>query len=542
MTYPPATHPPTHPLLPTSRTQGLNWNFTRWAYPLAVGILFFAPQDRDHNFVLNFFWCWWWPLVLVAYPFVARVWCAVCPFMIYGEWAQKVKLSMGGTVAHWPKARHHKRIIKCSLFPVPAQIPRFFFPPRVLLLLGAPCFVFRCDCKLQIERSKTRAGPTISSPPVTHQSYKIISNHRSSERNSAGGSSTPSSPRFSSGRNSGCGSEEDGVDYPHPSLVKQYISGQFPSAQDLDGTAYLSGWLLLLITAGACVVFDQKITRENPRPPTSESNPASLVLWVDNSTALPARGTHLPAATQAPSGAPSSLSAATGAGTNTHNPHPHPPTATPITPITTPITNQSTPQSLPNRTAHQVPVPHRGHERDVREAVAAGAAVGQGGALCVVLCCCAASCFMCCVFFGGFLLGRRGGAEAHRLEKDGVVGQKKPDRCLLSCRMVFALLRFDAALRCAVMRRLRLRFRSASFSAFFHAALLRQKKQQSMSRGPTAHHHAPAPAPRPTSLLTPRPPIPAPKTPQYPQVCSAECSTYHCIKGGPAEAPEGLEV
>lgn len=42
---------------------------------------------------------------MVAYPFVARAWCAVCPFMIYGEWAQKVKIGLGGTVAHWPKAR-----------------------------------------------------------------------------------------------------------------------------------------------------------------------------------------------------------------------------------------------------------------------------------------------------------------------------------------------------------------------------------------------------------------------------------------------------
>jgi polyferredoxin len=44
--------------------------------------LFVGPQDREHNVFLNFFWDWWWPGVFLVYPFLGRIWCAVCPFMI----------------------------------------------------------------------------------------------------------------------------------------------------------------------------------------------------------------------------------------------------------------------------------------------------------------------------------------------------------------------------------------------------------------------------------------------------------------------------
>jgi polyferredoxin len=42
--------------------------------------------------MLNIFWAWWWPLILIAFPFVGRLWCAFCPFMIYGEIAQRLSL------------------------------------------------------------------------------------------------------------------------------------------------------------------------------------------------------------------------------------------------------------------------------------------------------------------------------------------------------------------------------------------------------------------------------------------------------------------
>jgi transcriptional regulator with AAA-type ATPase domain/NAD-dependent dihydropyrimidine dehydrogenase PreA subunit len=61
-------------------------------FAIVVAIGFLGPQTRDANLALHLFWAWWWLLVLIAFPFVGRSWCAVCPFMIYGELAQKLSL------------------------------------------------------------------------------------------------------------------------------------------------------------------------------------------------------------------------------------------------------------------------------------------------------------------------------------------------------------------------------------------------------------------------------------------------------------------
>ena len=75
----------------------INYGFTLWFYPIVVAVLMWGPQTRDTNFALNFFWAWWWPLILIGFPFVGRLWCAVCPFMIYGEVVQKLSLII------WPR-------------------------------------------------------------------------------------------------------------------------------------------------------------------------------------------------------------------------------------------------------------------------------------------------------------------------------------------------------------------------------------------------------------------------------------------------------
>ncbi len=61
-------------------------------FTIVVIVLFIAPQNRQENFALNLFWDWWWMFVLIGFPFVGRLWCAVCPFMIYGEITQKLSL------------------------------------------------------------------------------------------------------------------------------------------------------------------------------------------------------------------------------------------------------------------------------------------------------------------------------------------------------------------------------------------------------------------------------------------------------------------
>lgn len=82
----------------------INYGFTLGFFAFIVLILFIAPQSRDANFALNLFWAWWWPAILIAFPFVGRLWCAVCPFMIYGEITQKLSLILfPRQLKKWPR-------------------------------------------------------------------------------------------------------------------------------------------------------------------------------------------------------------------------------------------------------------------------------------------------------------------------------------------------------------------------------------------------------------------------------------------------------
>lgn len=83
----------------------INYGFTLWVFALVLAALFLGPQTRDRNVALLFFWAWWWPLVLLSYPFVGRLWCAVCPFMIYGEVTQKLSqwLFPNRKLLPWPR-------------------------------------------------------------------------------------------------------------------------------------------------------------------------------------------------------------------------------------------------------------------------------------------------------------------------------------------------------------------------------------------------------------------------------------------------------
>ncbi|MGQ4648085.1 sigma 54-interacting transcriptional regulator [Lyngbya aestuarii] len=75
----------------------INYGFTLSVFALIVIVGFVGPQNRQENFALNMFWAWWWPVILVGFPFVGRLWCSVCPFMIYGEITQKLSLWL------WPR-------------------------------------------------------------------------------------------------------------------------------------------------------------------------------------------------------------------------------------------------------------------------------------------------------------------------------------------------------------------------------------------------------------------------------------------------------
>jgi transcriptional regulator with AAA-type ATPase domain/NAD-dependent dihydropyrimidine dehydrogenase PreA subunit len=87
----------------------INYGITLWLFAIVVIIGFVGPQNRQENFTLNLFWAWWWPVILLAFPFVGRLWCAVCPFMIYGEVTQKLSLWLWPRqLKRWPREEAEK--------------------------------------------------------------------------------------------------------------------------------------------------------------------------------------------------------------------------------------------------------------------------------------------------------------------------------------------------------------------------------------------------------------------------------------------------
>ncbi|MGB3533425.1 MAG: sigma 54-interacting transcriptional regulator [Microcoleaceae cyanobacterium] len=87
----------------------INYGFVLTAFAIVIVTLFLGPQTRSENFALNLFWAWWWPIILIIFPFLGRIWCAVCPFMIYGEITQKLSLWLfPRTLKRWPRQSAEK--------------------------------------------------------------------------------------------------------------------------------------------------------------------------------------------------------------------------------------------------------------------------------------------------------------------------------------------------------------------------------------------------------------------------------------------------
>lgn len=82
----------------------LNYGIVLPLFAAVVLILWLGPQSRDRNIALNLFWAWWWPLILLIFPFLGRIWCSVCPFMIYGEVAQAIRQRwLPGSLRTWSR-------------------------------------------------------------------------------------------------------------------------------------------------------------------------------------------------------------------------------------------------------------------------------------------------------------------------------------------------------------------------------------------------------------------------------------------------------
>ena len=68
----------------------LLFGLVSWLFVAVNLVLWLGPQNRAANPVLTLFWAWWWPLILLSYPVVGRLWCAICPFMVWGQIAQRL--------------------------------------------------------------------------------------------------------------------------------------------------------------------------------------------------------------------------------------------------------------------------------------------------------------------------------------------------------------------------------------------------------------------------------------------------------------------
>ena len=86
----------------------LLFGLVSWVFVVVNLWLWLGPQDRAHNGALNLFWAWWWPLILLAYPLVGRLWCSFCPFMVWGEIIQKLASALGWQPRQWPRGEHDR--------------------------------------------------------------------------------------------------------------------------------------------------------------------------------------------------------------------------------------------------------------------------------------------------------------------------------------------------------------------------------------------------------------------------------------------------
>ncbi|QPN59685.1 4Fe-4S binding protein [Synechococcus sp. CBW1002] len=82
---------------------GLLFGLVSWVFVLVNLWLWLGPQDRASNGGLNLFWAWWWPLILLGYPLVGRLWCSFCPFMVWGEIVQRLGRRLGLKPRPWPR-------------------------------------------------------------------------------------------------------------------------------------------------------------------------------------------------------------------------------------------------------------------------------------------------------------------------------------------------------------------------------------------------------------------------------------------------------
>ncbi len=99
----------------------------------------------NYNFGIMIVWILWWVMLMfVLVPVFSRTWCMMCPFPIFGDWAQRgvlfgVKMGKpGGLNIKWPKSLKNMWVMNI-LFLVTTYFSGFFTvrPLATFILLGA---------------------------------------------------------------------------------------------------------------------------------------------------------------------------------------------------------------------------------------------------------------------------------------------------------------------------------------------------------------------------------------------------------------------
>ncbi|MEW6426583.1 MAG: 4Fe-4S binding protein [Thermodesulfobacteriota bacterium] len=62
---------------------------------------FLGPQEPESNFALFLTWGVLWPLIVLSWFFVGRMWCGICPFPGFGVFLQRRGLSLNLPVPAW---------------------------------------------------------------------------------------------------------------------------------------------------------------------------------------------------------------------------------------------------------------------------------------------------------------------------------------------------------------------------------------------------------------------------------------------------------
>lgn len=66
---------------------GLRWLTLCILLPI-IGVLLFGPAD-PHSPVHLLVWLAWWPMLCVLFLAAGRIWCAMCPFSMVGDWVRR---------------------------------------------------------------------------------------------------------------------------------------------------------------------------------------------------------------------------------------------------------------------------------------------------------------------------------------------------------------------------------------------------------------------------------------------------------------------